>query len=134
FAALVAEAEADFQRRNLRHGALVGGVFTPGVGQAGVGLPVVGQLVAAAEFGAGDAGVDVVYPGNGVQRVRSRTVREQDVVPHFAGIGGNPGFDRATAILQTHVQLGGLLRLHRLVGGRLANLVGGGEQLPTVRE
>src|SRR5690606_6308430 len=50
-AAFVGQAQAGFQWRDLRHGTLVGGVFTPGVGQAGLGFPVVGLLVAYALSG-----------------------------------------------------------------------------------
>src|SRR5690606_40838675 len=60
----------------LRHGTIVRGVLAPGIGQAGLGFPVVSQLVAAAEFGTGDAGIDVGGDGRSEEHTSELQSRE----------------------------------------------------------
>src|SRR5690606_36950634 len=133
--ALVGQAKAPFQGRNLRHGAIIAAVLAPGVGQTRLGLPVASKTVACARFRTGNGRIDVADLGSEHGRHYPRHIAEQDVILHQPGIGRNPGFQRPFGILQTDVQLGGLLGPYRvkwLQGTDRPRI--GDEELPVIGE
>ena len=131
-AVLIGQPQARLQRRDLRQRAAIAGVFAPGVGQAGVGFPVLAQLITHAHFAAHDVGVDVI----GLAEARVvRIVFEQDEIIDAAYISGDPAVEAFAVVLRADVELRGFLALdagERILAAVRAKLRR--EQLPVIRE
>ncbi len=129
----VRQAEPCIQRRHLWQCLAVAAVLAPGIGERGVGLPVLGQLVGRTEFAAHDPRVDIAGLGGGTHH--AGLVVEQDEIAHLADITRGPGLQVGSFVLGAEVELSGLLRLHAVEGIHRTYRAGvGGKQLPVIRE
>ena len=129
----VGQAQARVQRWHLWQGLAVAAVLAPGIGEAGVGFPVLAQLVRCAHFAAHDTCVHIARLGGGAHH--AGPVVKQDEVAHLADIARHPGFQVGALVLGTEVELSGFLGLHAVEGIHRAGRAGvGGEQFPVIRE
>lgn len=103
------QSQTGFEGRHLRKGFTIFRVPAPGIGQTGVGFPVVGQLIADTGFASHDGGVDVIDLAD---ICITGIVAEKDKIIYATDISRNPGVCTFAGILCANIKLGRFFGFH----------------------